>query len=64
MIIDEKLMTVSNLGAFLQVSVPQIYLMIKRGMPYVTTGKHKRFVTNDVIAWMREQAETKTENAS
>ena len=51
-----KLMTVSDLRDFLQVSVPQIYLMINRGMPYLTTGKHKRFVAQDVIGWMREQA--------
>ena len=51
-----KLMTVSDLREFLQVSVPQIYLMINRGMPYLTTGKHKRFVAQDVIGWMREQA--------
>ena len=50
-----KLMTVSDLREFLQVSVPQIYLMINRGMPYLTTGKHKRFVAQDVIGWMREQ---------
>lgn len=51
----EKLMTVSDLKNFLQVSVPQIYLMIKRGMPYLTTGSHKRFVAQDVMRWMREQ---------
>ena len=58
----EKLMTVSDLKSFLQVSVPQIYLMIKRGMPYLTTGAHKRFVAQDVIGWMREQALAGKEN--
>ena len=50
-----KLMTVSDLRDFLQVSVPQIYLMINRGMPYVTTGHHKRFIASEVIGWMRAQ---------
>ena len=55
----EKLMTISDLRDFLQVSVPQIYLMINRGMPYITTGHHKRFIANEVIGWMREQVVAK-----
>lgn len=34
-----------------------VYKMLKRGMPSVTVGDHKRFLFTDVIAWLKLQEE-------
>jgi len=51
-----RLMTVANLMEFLQVSETQIYIMLKNGLPYVSIGHHKRFLADEVVEWMKEQA--------
>ena len=58
---DEKLMTVKDLLAFLQVSRRQIYFMLDQGLPFVTIGQHKRFIRQEVIDWLKAQAGRKSE---
>lgn len=58
---EDRLMTVKDLLAFLQVSRRQIYFLLDRGLPFVTIGQHKRFIHQEVIDWLKAHAGRKNE---
>ncbi len=49
-------MTVAELASALKVSRPQVYILIERdGLPFTTLGSHKRFIWEDVLAWLKSR---------
>lgn len=48
-----EVMTKKGLAEFLKVSVTTIDRLIKRGMPFIHAGGHKRFESDKVLGWMR-----------
>jgi len=54
--VDESILTMSEIKAYLRVSEPTIYRYIKNhGLPYRKIGKQKRFSKKDIDKWLDSQ---------
>ena len=53
------ILTVEQAAKFLSISRCQLYVLIRNeGLPWFTVGAHKRFITDELIAWSKKRQET------
>jgi putative molybdopterin biosynthesis protein len=50
-VMENSLLTVKEIAQYLNVSLRQVYRLIKSGMPYRKVGKHYRFCKQDIDNW-------------
>lgn len=48
---ENSLLTVKEIAQYLNISLRQVYRLIKSGMPYRKVGKHYRFCKQDIDNW-------------
>jgi excisionase family DNA binding protein len=59
---NDKILTIPEVAAYLQVSKAKIYLMVQRGeIPYIRLDRNVRIRESDLLKWLDKQTVTKRE---
>lgn len=53
-----EVLTLAEVARLLRVERHHIAKLIERGLPYRRVGRMRRFIRQDVMAWLRAQKET------